>query len=205
MNQINNVISSISYQVTRRKNPVKALIPCAIECFKDALKATVGIIATPFSAITCGKFNTFNQLSDLTSNGNEILPKIFKVAMKVLNPSYNEEFGLGKSLFTDSIKTKINNKILRLGCHTWFKRHITLRAVHAVAIPVLTITRIADGAFAICLVAASIFPFLGSKPDLNAIASTHIKSFSRIFSDVSIHLRGAFNPSSVSITGKARV
>ncbi len=202
MNHITAVISSISLQVSIRKKPVKAFIPCAIECFKDTLKATVGIMATPFSAVTCGKFKTLNQLSELTSNGNEILPKLFKASMKVFNPSYTEEFGLGKNIFTDSIKEKINTKILRLGCHTWFQRHITLRAVHIAAIPVLTTTRLCDGAFAIPLI-ASVILCLGSKPDINAVATTHIKSFSRIFSDASIHLRGAFNPSSVSIIGKS--
>ena len=203
MNHVNAVISSISTQVSIRKNPVKALIPCAVECFKDSFKATAGIIATPFSAITCGKFKTINQWSDLTSKGKEILPKIFKVAMTIVNPLYSQNLIIEDGLFAEPVSKKINLTCYKLKYSgIWFNNNITLRALKFFSIPVLTLTRTADGLLALPAVAVSVLT-LGNYKEINGFASNQLISFGSIFSDVSSNLRAAFNPSSVSILGKS--
>ncbi len=202
-NIISNVISSISIQVSIRKKPVKALIPCAIECVKDTLKATGGIIATPFSAITCGKFKTLNQWSDLTSKGQEILPNIFKVAMTIVNPLYFQNLIIEDGLFAEPVSKKINLTSYKLKYSgIWFNNNITLRALKVFSIPVLTLTRTADGLLALPAVAVSVLTS-GNYPEINGFASNQLASFGSIFSDVSSNLRAAFNPSAINIYGKS--
>lgn len=198
-----NIISRISKEITIRKRPVKALIPCAIECLQDALKATVGIIATPFSAITCGKFKTLNQWSNLTSNGKEILPKIFKVAMTIVNPLYFQNLIIEDGLFAEPVSKKINKTCYKLKYSgIGFNKNITLRALKVFSIPVLTLTRTADGLLALPAVAVSVLT-LGNYPEINGFASNQLRSFGSIFSDVSSNLRAAFNPSAINIYGKS--
>lgn len=198
-----NVISSISHQVAIRKDPAKDILSCPFGCLLDAMKMGVGIIATPFSIITCGKVKILNRWSDLIPNGANILPRIFSVSVRIINPVSYEKIIISEGFYTQKASDKIHSTSLNLSNdQNWATRNVALRALQAIAIPVLIVTRTADGLLAVPLVAVSLLTF-GSNPEINGFASNQLKSFGSIFSDVSIHLRAAFNPSAINIYGKS--
>lgn len=194
---MNNVINNISSGITRRIPEVKKIGSCTVDTLKGLGTTLVGIIATPFSALTCGHIRKLNDWSNKTLRAAHILPNIFFRTMKIINPSCIMEnpnkYALG--YFSKKLVNKIDDKTeeLNQSKQSWFNKHVTLRAVHAFAIPLLVITRLSDGLLAIPAVAISILTG-GSKPNVNKFATIQLRSSGFIFTDISFNLRFAVNP-----------
>ncbi len=194
---MNNVFNNIDYEITRRIPELKKIGSCTIDTLKGLGTTLVGIIATPFSAVTCGKYPKLNNWAENTVRAAHILPNIFFRIMKIINPScrmVNPDFyNLGR--FSESITKKIQTKVMNLSAkgQTNFNKQVTLRAVHAAAIPVLVITRCADGLLAIPAVAFSVLTG-GTEPKVNKFATIQLRSAGFLILDISRHLRFAVNP-----------
>ena len=175
----------------------KKIGSCTVDTLKGLGTTLVGILATPFSAITCGTSPKLNTWADGTLRAGDILPNIFFRTMKIINPSCimenSNQYHSGYFSETITKKIKATEINLRDKRQSFFNKQITLRAVYLFAIPLLTITRLGDGLLAIPAVAISILT-CGTEPKVNKFATIQLRSAGLLIAGISSHLRSAVNP-----------
>ncbi len=198
MNPVNNkVISTVPEEKKNRTNNILCIIPTGRYCLKFAAEAIVGVIATPFSAITCGKIKKLNDLADKTISAKYILPLIFNRVLSIINPNAKCT-DIKQQAFYSRIIIQIDEKFTELkNSPSFAKREIASRLLIGAGIPVGVIARIADTIIAIPLVASSLL-ICGTEQKINELALIHLRAPLSIFYDVSISLRCFVNPHSRS-------
>lgn len=200
MNHISNAFSTVSNGVIDRAIKIIEIIPSALECVQFAGNAVIGVVATPFSAITCGKIVKLNKQADLTFKAKLILPQIFTSLMDVINPDFEAEYeeAVKQGYFSEIVTEIFDDKFVELkNSPSVINRQFVSRALILVGIPVSIVTRVADTIIAIPLVASSLL-ICGTEQRLNELALVHLRAPLSIFYDVSISLRCFVNPHNTS-------
>lgn len=194
MNHISHAISTVSYGVVDRAINVIDIIPVALECVKFAGEAVIGVVATPFSAITCGRNERLNKQANLTGQAQLILPTIFKGVMSVINPNAKYvRVNLEIAICTIVIKIFGNLFSQLKNSPSLFNRQVVLRALIVFAIPVYVIACIADTILAVPVVITSLAT-VGIFPELNELAFTQLQAPLFSITVLSMGLRGLVNP-----------
>ncbi len=196
MNSVSNVASIVGNGIVSRVKNAVNIIPCALAAILSIPATAVGLAATPFAALTCGKVEVLNILAKFSGTTTLILPKIFNVAMKILNPNCKISLhDKQEGYFQKMVASKVDAKIVDLiKCsNTFFKKEICSRLFVATMIPTLVVVKVADGILALPAVAASVLTF-GCIPKVNQFAYDNLKSFSSIPAHISFGLRLTINP-----------
>ena len=194
MNYISNAISTVSNGAIARAIKVIEIIPDTLNCVGLASEALIGIVATPFSAITCGKIKKLNKQAKLTFNAKLILPQIFKSLMSIINPNAKYDDKELQAVISEIVTEIFDKKFNELkNSPSLINRQIVLRALILAEIPLSVISRSADTLLAVPIVMASLVT-LGTVSKINGLAIRHLKAPLSIINDLSIVLRCLLNP-----------
>lgn len=193
---VKNAISTVSQGVADRAVKAIGIIPCAAYSVGYVGLTAVGLLATPFAAITFGKIYAFKRLANFSGYSVGVLPSIFETAIKIINPNAKIE-NKKSAVVAGFLMNKINPIVIDLRNNkSWFKSQILSRAFPVLIIPTSVIGRIADTVLAVGAVAASVVTF-GSVSKINEFAANQLASFGGIFKDFSGNLCFIVNPKSV--------
>ena len=137
----------------------------------DVAEAIVGVAATPFAILACGRSEVLNEWSKKTFHVRKLISNQYRGILKIINPGCRfdnngsdfKEMSIPYPFTEESASTSGN----------FFKRHIFKRACYALGVAVAPIVQVANLAIGLTAASLSILT-LGKFWKINRVAKKNL-------------------------------